>query len=112
MKKIITLLCILSLVGCSTISDKAISVGTSKNTFAACRATDVVTTEYIIHKGGVELNPVMKPLVAHPALFALFNVALVWFVWKEFDKMTNTEKVAVNAVGCVGGIHNTFELVK
>lgn len=103
-KSIVIFALCLALTGCSTLQ--------SKETFATCRAVDVVTTLTIVGKGGVELNPVMAPLVANPVLFVALNGLLVWWVWQEHDKMTPEQKTVVNAAGCIGAVHNTAVLIK
>lgn len=107
MRKLLGVALISLICGCSTVQ----TVATSRTTFATCRAADTVTTLAILHQGGHELNPLLKGLVAHPALFVLFNIVAVVVEWNVHKDLNPTERAALNVVSCVGPINNTAVLL-
>ncbi len=97
MRSLRYLVMLLALAGCATVT----SVATSRKTFATCRIADVATTTAIIKAGGVELNPLMRPLLAHGFFpFYAFQAAVIWFAWHFWDDLTTPVKVSANMVSC------------
>lgn len=85
------------LAGCATVG----SAATSKRTFAACRVADVATTTAIIRSGGVELNPIIRPLLAHGFFpFFAFEAAVIWFAWRVWDDLAPPVKLVANVTSC------------
>lgn len=95
------------LAGCANVP----SVAASRKTFTACRVADVATTTAIIKAGGVELNPLMKPLLAHGFFpFYAFQAAVIWFAWHFWDDLTTPVKVSANVISCWPVPHNAVVL--
>lgn len=101
------LILLLALAGCAT----ATGIATSRKTFTACRVADVATTTAIIKAGGVELNPLMRPLLAHGFFpFYAFQAAVIWFAWHFWDDLTTPVKVSANVISCWSVPHNAVVL--
>lgn len=81
--------------GCAALGSPAATYG--------CQGADVATTLYAVHHGAVEANPIMAPLVAHPAVFIAAKLALAWGLvrWASTE-----QRAAVNVVTCGVAIHN------
>jgi hypothetical protein len=96
-------LSLLSLSGCTTLQ--------STDTFAICKATDVMTTGYALRTGHfVEKNPLVAPLVAHGILpLAIVSFGLWWLLTKA--DIPNAV-VAANTITCPVAAHNAWLLLK
>jgi hypothetical protein len=80
-------------------------VATSTDTFAVCKAADVITTAYVIEHGiGVETNPIVAPLIAH----GYIPLILVSYGMYRLIKWINNPgaTLAVNVVTCGAAINN------
>ena len=103
--KIASAFILCTLMGCTSVPE----IVSSPETFAVCKAADVVTTAYILENGGVELNPVVKPLVAHGVFpLALVSLGMYWLFKQDF---VPPGAVAIANVGTCGAVvHNLMHL--
>jgi len=107
MKRLIAALLLISVTGCATIQP----IAESTDTFAVCKAGDVLTTAYGLGTGMlVEKNPFVASLLGHGWIpFIAISVAM----WYALDKYKNpTATIAANAITCPVAAHNLFLLVK
>ena len=111
MKRLATLLLAFSLSAHATPSLEEIA--TSPETFAVCKAADVITTAYVIEHGiGVETNPIVAPLIAH-GYIPLIAVSLgIYWMMKHFkDQPGAKPAIAVaNGVTCLAATQNLLLL--
>ena len=94
------------LCGCTLIP-----VLESSDTFAVCKAGDVITTGYALHTGlFVEKNPLVAQFISHgiwPLVIASF------ILWKIADSYDNPQaNLALNSVTCPVAAHNLWLLAK
>jgi hypothetical protein len=94
------LILLLALQGCASIPQGVVDVAGSTNTFAICKATDVITTKIALNSGLFhEANPLLAPFIG-PHNFVpliLFSVA----VWYVLDRINNPKlTMAANVVTC------------
>lgn len=96
------------LAGCSTLE--------KPETFAVCKAADVVTTVVAVHSGaGAEVNPLLKPIVGSMTKLTLGTVApliavsfgIAWLV-KQVNNPTVTAAATVATCGVAA--HNLLVL--
>ena len=111
MKKIIALLLVLSMTGCSVMQAISDSPAGDTRVFAACKAADVITTGYALSTGRfVEKNALLAPIISQgmgPLIF--ISIAMVILL----DALNNRDAVvAANAITCPVAVHNTWLLVK
>jgi len=70
---------------------------------------DCISTEYCRSFGGVEANPLMRPIVPHPILFYTIKLMIPVFIYaitKKGSKERKTYLLFTFAVGAFAGIHN------
>lgn len=109
MKLLAALLIALSLTGCASLK----TASTAKETFVACRAADVVTTVAILGHGGIELNPLMNALMVHSYVpFIAVEAGIAALAWYAWDKLSDTGKMAANAVSCLPPSLNAVQVHK
>jgi hypothetical protein len=110
--RLYTELCVMAfaapfILGCAT----AERVATAPETFAVCRAADVVTTLQIVKHGGIEMSPLMKPLLAQGAApFIAVQIAATWLVLHYWNEYATPTKVALNGISCLGPAHNLGQI--
>lgn len=103
--KTLCLLLSLGLIGCSTIKP----IAESPETFAVCKTIDIATTAAILSKGGVELNPIARGLLAHGYIPIIAISVGIYFLLKELNEPKLN--VAANAVTCGVAAHNLVILL-
>lgn len=92
--------------GCSTTMIK--EVATSSNTFVVCRTVDVASTIGILRLGGVELNPILAPLLrAGFGPFIIAELAITVGVMSIWDQLSSPQKVIVNGLSCAPAVWNS-----
>ena len=101
MKYLLALVLFCTTVQAGTIED----VATSTDTFAVCKAADVISTIYVIEHGiGVEANPIMAGLISHGYIpFILVSAAVYWLI-KQINNPIATG--VSNVVTCGAAINN------
>lgn len=102
MKTLILWVMVALSLGVTTVEE----VITSTDTFAVCKAADVVTTIYLLEHvaGATEANPVMAGLISHGYLpLIAFSAALVWLI-KEVNEPVATG--FANVVTCGAAVNN------
>lgn len=89
----------------SAWADPVTDVVTSTDTFAFCKAADVVSTIYVIEHGiGVEANPIVAGLLAHGYIpFILLSAGIYWLI-KEANNPVATG--ITNVVTCGAAVNN------
>lgn len=99
------LLALLILICTTAQAETVENVVTSTDTFAVCKAADVISTIYVIEHGiGVEANPVMAGLISHGYIpFILLSAAVYWLI-KEINNPIATG--VSNVVTCGAAINN------
>ena len=99
------LLALLILVCATAQAETVENVVTSTDTFAVCKAADVISTIYVIEHGiGVEANPIMAGLISHGYIpFILFSAAVYWLI-KEVNNPITTG--VSNVITCGAAINN------
>lgn len=85
-------------------------IASSSNTFAACKAADVITTGYGLATGRFfEKNSLIAPLVSH-GIWPLALISLgMWYLADRYG--TPNTNVALNAVTCPVAAHNAWLLL-
>lgn len=80
-------------------------IATSPETFAVCKAADVITTAYVIEHGiGVETNPIVAPLIAHGYIpFILVSYGMYRLI-KWFNNPGAT--LGANIATCAAAVNN------
>lgn len=82
---------------------------TSPDTFAACKAADLLTTHIALVSGlGIEGNPIVAGLLSHGWIPVL---ALSFFVWKLIEKANEPIATATANVITCGAAFNNFLLI-
>lgn len=96
------------LTGCAELQ----TVATSPNTFAICKAADVVTTAVALNSGKfVEANPVLKPFIGPHHFLPL--IAYSFALWWIIDRLNNPKvTLAANVLTCGAAGHNAVLLLK
>jgi hypothetical protein len=80
-------------------------IATSTDTFAICKAADVITTAYVIEHGiGVEANPIVAPLVAHGYIPFILVSYGVYRLIKWLDNPGAT--LGANVITCGVAVNN------
>lgn len=101
MKYLLALVLFCTTVQAGTIED----VATSTDTFAVCKAADVVSTAYVISRGfGAEANPVVAGLLTHGYFpFILVSIGVYYLVKQVENRMAVG---AINAITCGAAVNN------
>jgi len=99
MKVLISLLC-LCISGCQTISNP--------DTFAVCKAGDVVSTAVAIHGGAHEANPWAARLLQHGYAPLIAYSVLSYYVLKKLNNPTWT---GVNTVVTCAAVANNVSVI-
>jgi len=95
-----------SYISTSTIRE----IASSSDTFAGCKAADVITTGYGLSTGRFfEKNPLIAPLVSQ-GIWPLALISLgVWYVADKYG--TPNTNLALNVVTCPVAVHNLWLLL-
>lgn len=96
------------LTGCANLRQ----VAESPDTFAICKAADVITTAVALNSGAFhEANPLLKPFIGPHNIFPLvaFSFAL-WWVIQHYNEPKLT--LAANVITCGVAGHNAVLLLK
>lgn len=101
-----TVILSLAVGGCATTSIK--EVATSPKTFVACRVVDVASTIGILRLGGVELNPILAPLLhAGFGPFIIVELAITAGIMSIWDQLSSPQKVILNGLSCAPAAWNS-----
>ncbi len=90
------------LLGQGTEQDKAVLV--------ALTVADVITTSYIIGTGGVEANPIARPLVEPPGLYLGLRLAVTAIYLNSEPKKRQTR--FLNSVLGLFVVNNLYQIIK
>lgn len=83
-------------------------VATSPKTFVACRAVDVASTIGILRLGGVELNPILAPLLsAGYGPFIAIELMITLGIMHLWDDLSPPQKMVLNGVSCAPALWNS-----
>lgn len=79
----------------------------------ALQTMDVVTTTVIIQNGGVEMNPIMKPIAGNLALLITVKAAAVYMIYRNLNEpgMKRTLKY-VNYIYAAVVANNLYWIIK
>ena len=110
--KLILILLTCWLTGCASLdqslreSESPIAqIASSPNTFAVCKAADVLSTAKLLETGKfVEANPVIAATLQH-GYFPLIAISFaLWYALREIDSPSAT--LAANVITCGVAAHN------
>ena len=83
----------------------------SSDTFAVCKAGDVITTGYALSTGlFVEKNPLVAPFVSSGVGPLVFIGFVMWLIADRYNNPT--ANLVLNSVTCPVAAHNLWLLVK
>ena len=97
------MLLVLLLQGCAVLADKRVAAG--------CQLADGITTKQALDRGAVEGNPLLGSMSGSQILtLKVFIAGLIMWAFPDYERMSDTEKVAVGAlsvIGCGAAMHNS-----
>jgi hypothetical protein len=87
------------------------AAATARETFAACRAADAALTLQIVHRGGAEVNPLMRSAIhAGAPVFVAFQLVVTALAWHYWSQLEDAGRGALNAISCVPAAYNLGQL--